>query len=366
MSNLVKNPINYRRKLNYQKKSHTEEVKKHILKVLMVIVVTLNISCTDGKGNSSSENTIPPDTENETKAEQIELADPTIFYHNDTYYLYGTSQGRLTEKGLGFLVFTSDDMQNWEGPVGKSNGFALAETEAYGNQGFWAPQVFEYKDTFYMAYTANENIAIATSDSPLGPFVNAGEALYAETKQIDPFVFFDNGKPYLYHVRLEDGNRIFVAEMEEDLESIKPETLKECLSATQPWENTASAAWPVAEGPTVLKHNEHYYLIYSANDFRNPDYAVGYATADSPVGPWEKSGDNPIINREMLGENGSGHGDIVIGENNEMHYVLHTHFSNASVHPRKTAIIKLNFNEDVEGNVSLTAEEESFKFLKSN
>ena len=81
-------------------------MKKYFLNMLMLIIGMLSISCTDGKGNSSSENTIPPDTENETKAEQIELADPTIFYHNDTYYLYGTSQGRLTEiKVFGHLRF---------------------------------------------------------------------------------------------------------------------------------------------------------------------------------------------------------------------------------------------------------------------
>jgi len=340
-------------------------MKKGLSDVLMIFVLLLGVSCSNGKGDSRSENKDTPGKVNEPKIKQIQLADPTIFYHNDTYYLYGTSQGDLTEKDLGFLVFTSDDMENWEGPDGKSNGFALTENNAFGTEGFWAPQVFEYNDKFYMAYTANESIAIATSDSPLGPFSNSGEALYAETKQIDPFVFFDDGKAYLYHVRLVEGNRIFVAEMEDDLNSIKPETLRECLSATKQWENTALVDWPVAEGPTVIKHNKKYYLIYSANDFRNPDYAVGYATSDSPMGPWEKSDESPIINRTLVGESGPGHGDVIMGENDKMHYVLHTHFSNTSVHPRKTAIIQLTFTEDEDGNEILKAENETFTYLKS-
>ena len=325
----------------------------------------LCVSCSNSKVHSSSENNDTSGTVNEPKAKKIQLADPTIYYHNDTYYLYGTSQGDLTAKGLGFLVFTSDDMENWEGPVGKSDGFALTENNAFGNEGFWAPQVFEYEDKFYMAYTANESIAIATSDSPLGPFTNSGEALYAETKQIDPFVFFDEGKAYLYHVRLDEGNRIFVAEMEDDLNSIKPETLMECLSADKQWENTELVDWPVAEGPTVLKHNEKYYLIYSANDFRNPDYAVGYATSDNPMGPWEKADVSPIILRELVNESGPGHGDVIMGENDEMYYVLHTHFSNTSVHPRKTAVIHLSFSENEEGSEFLHAEDETFTFLES-
>ncbi len=340
-------------------------MKKGLSDVLMIFVLVLGVSCSNGKGDSNSENNDTTGKVNEPKVKQIQLADPTIFYHKDTYYLYGTSQGDLTEKGLGFLVFTSDDMENWEGPVGKSNGFVLTENNAFGNEGFWAPQVFEYDDKFYMAYTANESIAIATSDSPLGPFTNSGEALYAETKQIDPFVFFDDGKAYLYHVRLDKGNRIFAAEMEDDLKSIKPETLRECFSAEKQWENTELVDWPVAEGPTVLKHNEKYYLIYSANDFRNPDYAVGYATSDSPMGSWEKSDKSPIINRTLVGESGPGHGDVIMGKNDKMHYVLHTHFSNTSVHPRKTAIIQLTFTEDEDGNEILKAENEPFTYLKS-
>src|SRR5690606_32445612 len=130
---------------------------------------------------------------------------------------------------------------------------------------------------------------------PLGPFTNDGTALDAPVKQIDPFIFFDNGKAYIYHVRLQDGNRIFVAEMTGDLTAIKSETLRECIYAEEDWENTENAGWSVAEGPTVVKKDGLYYLLYSANDFRNPDYAVGYAVSDSPLGPWEKPENNPII-----------------------------------------------------------------------
>ncbi len=332
---------------------------------LTIFLFLTFFSCSESKGEIDTSDD-EPDSSNEPTVENILLADPTIFQHDGMYYLYGTSQGELTERGSGFLVFSSDDMENWEGPIGELDGFALKKGEAFGDQGFWAPQVFEYNNTFYMAYTANENIAIATSDSPLGPFTNSGEALEAPVKQIDPFVFFDNGKIYLYHVRLGEGNRIFVAEMNQDLSGIKPETLTECISAEEPWENTENAAWPVAEGPTVLKRNDIYYLIYSANDFRNPDYAVGYATSDSPLGPWEKSENSPIIDKNITGENGSGHGDVMFDENGEMQYVLHTHFSNASVHPRKTAVIQLDFQEDGEGNEILKADEETFTFLESN
>ena len=83
------------------------------------------------------------------------------------------------------------------------------------------------------------------------------------------------------------------------------------------------------------------------------------------MGPWNKSDESPIIQRGFVGEGGPGHGDAIMVENGEIHYVLHTHFSNASVHPRKTAIIQLTFTEDEDGNEILKAENETFTYLKS-
>lgn len=297
----------------------------------------------------------------------IFLADPTIFYNEDTYYLYGTTTGNTPLNGEGFQVYTSSDQENWKGPVGAQGGLALKKGDAFGSQGFWAPQILKFNNQFYMIYTANENIAVATSNSPLGPFRNTSkEPLAASVKQIDPFVFIDDdGKKYLYHVRLTNGNRIFVAELNNDLLSIKPETLTECIAAELQWENTQNVEWPVAEGPTVLKKEGLYYLIYSANDFRNPDYAVGYATSKSPLGPWEKSKTNPIISRNLIGQNGTGHGDLFLDKNNQMQYVFHTHYNATKEAPRKAAIIEMNFVEK-EQKIELEAKKESFRFLSTN
>lgn len=311
-------------------------------------------------GTSCSQNEKFLKSENELEDEDIYIADPTIFEHEGVYYLYGTKDD-VSIEGEGFLVYTSKNLEFWEGPAGAKDGFALKKGDAFGSHGFWAPQVFEFRDKFYMAYTANENIAVAFSDSPLGPFTSSSkEALKAPGKLIDPFIFVDeDGKKYLYHVRLDDGNRIFVAEMDDELKSIKPETLERCISAEKQWENTAQVEWPVTEGPTVLKHEELYYLIYSANDFRNPDYAVGYASSSSPLGPWKKSDNNPIVHKDLIEESGPGHGDVIMDKDGGMQYVLHTHFSDNAVGPRKTAIVKMSF--DGEGP---NVDKETFRFLR--
>ncbi len=267
-------------------------------------------------------------------------ADPTIFCDNGKYYLYGTQP----DADDGFLAYESDDLKRWRGPVGKRDaGFAL-RGETYGSRGFWAPQVFKHDGRYWMAYTANGHIAMATAQSPEGPFMQRRDTTYRiqmPVDAIDPYVFFDtDGKAYLYHVRMNGGNRIYVAEMNPDLLSIKEETLKECVHAEMPWENTAQSGITIAEGPTVVKIGKTYYLFYSANDFRNKDYAVGVATSSSPFGPWEKQPE-PVISRKNIGYPGTGHGDLFKDAKGQWQYVFHTHYSDDQVIPRRTAMVQL-------------------------
>ena len=309
-------------------------------KLLTLVSLLCILACCSQKNNT------PKKVGEQSKF--ILLADPTIFYNMGNYYLYGTTGGDNALSNPGFMVYTSSDLEKWGGPAGSQNGLALKKGDSFGDKGFWAPQIFKYKNTFYMIYTANENIAIAFSDNPLGPFKNESKKPIFETgNQIDPFIFIDeDGKKYLYHVRLTNGNRIFVVEINDDFQSIKSETLTECIAGTLPWENRQNVPWTVTEGPTVLKHDRLYYLIYSANDFRSPDYAVGYATSKSPYGPWVKSTDSPIISRKNVKYNGIGHGDVFWDKNNKMKYVLHTHFNESGVSPRKTGIIDIDFIDD--------------------
>lgn len=268
------------------------------LATMMAIVVLP--SC--GSNDEVIQGPSMPDKENRPVLTE---ADPTIFRDDDgTYYLYGTG----SNSSMGFMTYHSDDLNEWNGPAGSNSGFCLTKETSYGDNGFWAPQVVKRSGVYYMFYTANEQIAVATATSPAGPFTQTEKKMIeAPCRTIDPFVLFDNdGKAYLYHVRLQDGNRIFVAELTDDLMSIKEETAKECITATLAWENTENASWSVTEGPTVLHIDDTYYMFYSANDFRNIDYAVGVATAKSPFGPWEKA-DKPIIHRSNIGHYGTYH-----------------------------------------------------------
>ncbi|SEP24068.1 glycoside hydrolase family 43 protein [Niastella yeongjuensis] len=285
------------------------------------------------------------------------LADPTLFFNEGKYYLYGTV-GKNSDSG--FKAYSSIDKITW-----KDEGYVLRKGESYGSKGFWAPQLFTYQGKFYMAYTANEHIGIASANSPLGPFTQKEQKpLAAPVRMIDPYVYFDtSGKIYLYHVRLQEGNRIFVAELSKDLSAIDTTTVQECISASQPWEDTQNVRWKVTEGPTVLRHDGLYYMIYSANDFRNPDYAIGFATAASAAGPWTKSSTSPIISRKNIGINGTGHGDVLMDKNGQLFYVFHVHSSDTQVAPRRTAIVELQFKKDKKKAAELVALPQTFRLL---
>jgi beta-xylosidase len=294
-----------------------------------------------------------------TLSDTITLADPSIIPYKDSFYLYGTSAGNQR----GFEVYVSSNLQDWKVPSRAKNGLAFEKSNGFGDKGFWAPQVVEHNNAFYLAYTANEQLSIAKAAHPAGPFYQHSRApLYNTGKQIDPFLFRDtDGSIFLYFVRLTEGNRIFVAKMKEDLSDIDSSTIQPLLSADLPWENTENVRWPVTEGPTVVKQDGHYYLFYSANDFRSIDYAVGYATSKHPLGPWTKTSHPPLVSRHKTGWNGSGHGDLFQTKGGQFWYVFHTHRSNGTVHPRKTALMKIKFPSRPQEPV--TADEKSVQYL---
>lgn len=147
-------------------------------------------------------------------------------------------------------------------------------------------------------------------------------------------------------MRVTNGNVIWVAEMNADLKSIKEETLTECVKAETPWERVQAN---VAEGPSVLKKNGLYYLLYSANDYKSKDYAVGYATASSPFGPWKKYDGNPILHKDKdlaMKLVGTGHGAPFMCKDGSYKYIFHAHWSQEKIQPRTSYFKNLTFSDD--------------------
>lgn len=275
------------------------------------------------------------------------IADPQVMLYKELYYLYGTNTEDHPNMMKGIKVYTSPDLTNWT-----DHGYALKSEDSWGEDKFWAPEVYEKNGKFYMYYAVEEHLAVATSDSPLGPFKQAiQQPLHLDTKEIDAHMFTDDdGKSYLYFVRFNNNNHIEVAELNDDMLTIKEDTIKFVFAPTQDWE--LSQKPPVAkvnEGPFVIKHNGTYYMTYSGNHFQSPDYGVGYATAPTPLGPWTKYDYNPIMKSNALVPGAGHHSLIWSPDGKELFIVYHTHNRVGQVEPRKLAIDRVQFVPQASG-----------------
>lgn len=268
-------------------------------------------------------------------ANPVPLGDPFILLHQETYYAYGTNADD------GIQVYTSADLKEWE----LADGLALQSKDSWGDRWFWAPEVYYIaeKNTFFMYYSADEHICVATSDSPLGPFVQEEKRpMLAGEKAIDNSLFIDeDGTPYLYLDRFNDGLNIWVGKLEDDLITLDTTEWVPSIHVSQEWETV----WPrVNEGPYVLKHQDTYYMTYSANSYESPHYGIGFATASSPLGPWTKYEQNPIL--QMPGDLvGVGHSAMFEDKDGNLKIVFHAHHNKDSIHPRAMHIADVSFSD---------------------
>lgn len=276
-----------------------------------------------------------PSGPNQSSTSEVLFGDPFILLWEGKYYAYGTSSPN------GIAVYESDDLMHWKVPARAKNGLALDKADVWGERWFWAPEVYAINGRFYIYFSAEEHICVATADSPLGPFSQEiQKPMIADEKCIDNSLFIDDdGTPYLFFVRFNDGNNIWMAKLEKNLTELVPGTLQPCLHVSQSWEEV----WPrVNEGPFVFKRDGLYWMTYSANSYESPFYGIGVATAANINGPWKKYEHNPVCQKpgELIGV---GHSAMFLDRSGKMRIVFHAHKSNTKIHPRRMAISNVKF-----------------------
>lgn len=277
----------------------------------------------------------------------VNLADPYVLLDDGTYYLYGTQSPHR-----GFRVYQSTDLVTWTG-----GEFCFVKGDhGWGKTDFWAPEVYRKGATFYMFFTAKNpeagirNICIATASSPLGPFIEKKAPLLPHGSFIDSHLYEDEKSGTIYcYATVEDRtpNELVCGTLKPSL--LEWETSPTAvLGVSQKWENR----W--VEGPYIVQHGQHYYLMYSGNAYWEPGYGVGYATATSPMGPWEKSPDNPIL-RMNDQVHGPGHHGVTIAPDGKTPVMLyHRHRAPGDRH-RVLAMDLLQFEATTSGPAKLLA-----------
>ncbi len=90
--------------------------------------------------------------------------------------------------------------------------------------------------------------------------------------------------------------------------------------------------------------------MYSANCYADSTYSIGYATAKSPLGPYNKYENNPILAADLRWDyvSGTGHNSITVSpDGSEMYIVYHTHtMPGIGGGNRQINIDKMGFRKD--------------------
>ena len=209
------------------------------------------------------------------------------------YYAYATQTLRDGE-WINIQVARSSDLVHWE-----HLGDALPDkpTWARETQDFWAPSVLHdgrpisciiRRPTTLSRPERGHCLAVATSHSPAGPFVDMGMPLLLGVgfEFIDPMAFDDpaTGKHLLYWGS--GFQPIKVQELAADRMSFAADSAPIDLV----WPNPVEGAFPrLVEAAWVIHHEDHYYLFYSGDNCCGPDaeYGVMVARSREPTGPFE-------------------------------------------------------------------------------
>jgi beta-xylosidase len=265
------------------------------------------------------------------------FADAFVLPHDGQFIAYSTNDGPNVP------IAMSKDLVHWtfvgDPATGKKRD-ALPKLGAWAKTGFtWAPEVMQLGGKYLLYYTASDVkrnaqcVGVAVATDPLGPFVDdRPEPIVCQTEiggTIDADAFKDaDGKIYLYFKS--DGNRvgkhtaIWGQQLSPDGLSVVGQPV-ELIHDDKPWEQR------LVEAPTMVHSPAGYELFFSAaffgwngNQDQSP-YGMGYASCQGPLGPCQKSPDNPILHsfydREAGCLSGPGHQSIfTVGQRSFMSF----------------------------------------------
>ena len=273
-----------------------------------------------------------------------QFTDPEVFYENGVYYFLGT---RASTQNQGVQCYSSTDFVNW-----KDEGFVLKHGDAFGDGVYKAANIVKYGDYYYLFYMAKSNAlgtsvtAYASATSPTGPFKNAEKtALTGDSNFIGGQPFID--EVYLIYARTTGGNKLYGSKitLKDGKATIDLSTEKMLLEPTEPWENAKAS---VVECGYLVKHGGIYYLLYSGGNY-NSTYGTGYATSESPLGPFTKYAYNPILvsNDQAFGV---GAATIFVSPDQSEHFIAYLrNFSPTVVRPLLTCIDRIRFVPNANG-----------------
>ena len=258
-----------------------------------------------------------------------DFADPSVILVGDTYYAAGTS----SEWAPYYPLYSSKDLVNWQ-----QFGHVFDRMPEWAAASYWAPELFHYKGTFYVYYTARRKtdnvsvIGVATTDDPHKGFTDRGIVVEWGKEAIDGFPFLD------------DDGRLYLAWKAYGLPDDNMPTTLLASEMTPDGLALRGKAFTLLEGgyegEAILKRGDWYYLFYSSQACcgRNCNYQLEVARARGLHGPWTRDERNPILRGG--GEwRCPGHGTPVQAAGGRWFYMYHAYSAKDFVHVGRQGLL---------------------------
>lgn len=257
------------------------------------------------------------------------IGDPFVYRYNGMYYLYCSTKNSQ----VGVRAYKSNDLIHWT-PV---NNGVLAEgyvSEEECTLTAYAPEITYLNGKFYMCESQGGNgHYMLESDSPEGPFVktqdNFGES-------IDGSFFIDDDET-VYFLRASSSG-IRMIKMNDDM-TVSSNAKRLATADIGGW----------TEGPSLIKKDGTYFLMFTGNSVISTGYRVGYAYHNDLVEAemFDRDGfyygDNLLLCTDE-DFNGLGHSSAVMGPNMDSYYIAYHSLESSAGPKRRFCVNRLMFN----------------------
>lgn len=270
-------------------------------------------------------------------------ADPEAAIFNNEYWIYPTYSDKY-EQQVFFDAFSSPDLVQWN----KHSHILDTAAVKWAKRAMWAPAIVQNNKKYYLFFSANDiqnnqeygGIGVAVADKPAGPFKDhLGKPLidkfYNGAQPIDQFVFKDkDGQYYIIYGGWQHCN---IAKLNNDFTAVVP------FSDSVTFKEITPKGY--VEGPFMFMRNNKYYFMWSEGGWTGPDYAVAYAIADSPFGPFERVG--KILQQDATVARGAGHHSVIHNAKKDLWYIVYHRrpLGETAANNRATCIEQLFFDE---------------------
>jgi arabinoxylan arabinofuranohydrolase len=279
---------------------------------------------------------LPLSAQNPVVPAGIYIADPSAHVWKDgRLYIYG-SNDESTKYFCSYThhVLSTSDLKTWELTKDVFSSKGKIDNVPYNDDLLFAPDC-QYKNGIYYMYycqPSKDAEGVATSKSPIGPFMNGHKIDTKGINEIDPCVFIDDdGQGYYIWGQFSAK----MAKLKPDMTEIDTSSIKDNI--------VTEKEHFFHEGGYMVKRNGIYYFIYAHMGRSNRPTCIGYATSKSPMGPF-KYGGVIIDNNNCDPGNWNNHGSIV--EYKGQWHVFYHRATHNSMFMRKACVEPIFFNPD--------------------